>query len=244
MASLTYLVTGANRGIGKGLVASFLSEPRSIVIAAVRDLEHESSQSLLQLPQGTDSKLIRVKIDAGDSQSIHNAFEHLINDHGIRSLDVVVANAGKGGASRKLHETPLSEMQEYMSTNAYGVVELFKSSLSLLVKSEKPTFCAITSGIGTNNNIDTSLPLACYATSKLVANHFIRWLAAENSGLTIFALHPGLVNTELTKATLQDIKKLNPDIDLNMFKLISVEESAQDLKKLVSTTLTHSEDTH
>ncbi|KAF5252666.1 hypothetical protein FANTH_2356 [Fusarium anthophilum] len=54
MASLTYLVTD----IGKRLVASFLSEPRSVVIAAVGDLEHESSQSLLQLPRGIDNKLM------------------------------------------------------------------------------------------------------------------------------------------------------------------------------------------
>ncbi|KAF5575537.1 NAD(P)-binding protein [Fusarium pseudocircinatum] len=221
MASLTYLVTGANRGIGKGLVASFLSEPRSVVIAAVRDLEHETSQSLLQLPRGTDSKLIRVNIDAGDSQSIHNAFEHLIGDHGIRTLDVVVANAGKGGASRKLHETPLFEMQEYMNINAYGIVELFKSSLPLLVKAAKPTFCAITSAIGSNNNLDTSLPLACYTTSKLVANHFLT------------DIYSSVVNTEMTKATLQEIKKLNPDIDMNLFKPISVEESAQGLKSVI-----------
>ncbi|KAF6783357.1 short-chain dehydrogenase [Colletotrichum plurivorum] len=172
-------------------------------------------------------------MDAGDTESIHNAIGQLTKDHGIQSLDVVIANAGKGGASHKLHETPLSEMREYMDINAYGIVELFKSSRSLLAKSAKPTFAAVTSSVGSNNRLDTTLPLACYTTSKLVANHFVKWLAAENSKFTIFALHPGFVDTDMSQSTLQEMKKVNPGIDLGLFKPISVDESVQCLKKLI-----------
>ncbi|KAI0128339.1 putative aflatoxin biosynthesis ketoreductase nor-1 [Xylariales sp. AK1849] len=61
-AQTTILITGANRGIGKGLIEASLSEPDHTVIAAVRD--PSTSEPLNQLPVAKGSRLVVVKLDA------------------------------------------------------------------------------------------------------------------------------------------------------------------------------------
>ncbi len=62
--STTYLVSGGNRGIGKGLVSQLLSRPNTTVITLVRDPNHATSQSLAYLPRAEASKLIIEQYDA------------------------------------------------------------------------------------------------------------------------------------------------------------------------------------
>lgn len=58
------LITGANRGIGKGLLELYLLKPNHFVIAANRDPEHPTSKALAELPTADGTSLLVVKIDA------------------------------------------------------------------------------------------------------------------------------------------------------------------------------------
>lgn len=90
MSSTVYLVTGANRGIGRGLVATLLKRPSTKVIAAVRDTESSTSKALLSLPTSDNSHVILAKIDSSDHSTAAKAVEQL---QGIEKIDVVIANA-------------------------------------------------------------------------------------------------------------------------------------------------------
>ena len=63
MSGLTYVITGANRGIGKGLLETLVLRPQTTVIAAVRDVE-SSKKTLSSVPVGSGSKIIVVKVDS------------------------------------------------------------------------------------------------------------------------------------------------------------------------------------
>lgn len=69
-----YLIAGATRGIGCGLVASLFRRENSTVIAGVRDIQAETAKSLEKLPKGNGSKLIVVGIDA-ESYVLHHSFQ-------------------------------------------------------------------------------------------------------------------------------------------------------------------------
>ncbi|KUM58761.1 hypothetical protein ACN42_g8387 [Penicillium freii] len=69
MASIVVFITGANRGLGQGLVKYFIAKPDHIVIAAVRDPTHSTAQALAELPAGKGSRIIVVKYDASVEQS-------------------------------------------------------------------------------------------------------------------------------------------------------------------------------
>ncbi|CAI7595962.1 unnamed protein product [Penicillium viridicatum] len=60
MASIVVFITGANRGLGQGLVKYFIAKPDHIVIATVRDLTHSTAQALAELPAGKGSRIIVV----------------------------------------------------------------------------------------------------------------------------------------------------------------------------------------
>jgi len=90
MSSTVYLVTGANRGIGQGLVATLLERPSTTVIAVVRDPESSTSKALLSLPTSDNSHIILAKIDSSDHPTATEAIEQL---QAINKIDVVIANA-------------------------------------------------------------------------------------------------------------------------------------------------------
>jgi norsolorinic acid ketoreductase len=64
MTRTVVLITGANRGIGKGLLEIYLLKPDHLVIAANRDPEHPTSKALAKLPTADGTSLLVVKLDA------------------------------------------------------------------------------------------------------------------------------------------------------------------------------------
>lgn len=64
MAPTIVLITGANRGIGNGLLALYLVKPHHTVIAANRDPNHATSQELHALPKAGGTSLLLIKIDS------------------------------------------------------------------------------------------------------------------------------------------------------------------------------------
>ncbi|KAF6784873.1 aflatoxin biosynthesis ketoreductase Nor-1 (short-chain dehydrogenase), partial [Colletotrichum musicola] len=86
----TYLITGPNRGIGKGFVSLLLQRPSTTIVAGVRDPSSEASQALTTLPKADGSRLILVKIDSAVETDPAAAVAELQAKHGITSLDVVI----------------------------------------------------------------------------------------------------------------------------------------------------------
>jgi len=88
----SYLVTGASRGIGLGIVTKLLEGPENFVIAAVRNTEAESIKKLER--QYPKSRFAVIKLDYSDYASIAEAadkaakvlpagLDHLINNAGV-----------------------------------------------------------------------------------------------------------------------------------------------------------------
>jgi norsolorinic acid ketoreductase len=64
MSPTVVLITGANRGIGKGLLGLYLLKPDHLIIAANRDPEDSTSKDLADLPTANGTSLLVIKIDA------------------------------------------------------------------------------------------------------------------------------------------------------------------------------------
>jgi NAD(P)-dependent dehydrogenase (short-subunit alcohol dehydrogenase family) len=147
--AFTVLISGANRGIGKGLLQRYLIQPNHVVIAANRDPSHPTSQSLNDLPKGEGSRLIIVKVDASSETDASEAVEQLQNSYGIDHLDLVIANAGMSNVWPTVAALRIADLQAHMEANAYGVIMLYQATCSLLKKSNKgPKFIPIGSRAG------------------------------------------------------------------------------------------------
>ncbi|KAJ4338720.1 hypothetical protein N0V95_007991 [Ascochyta clinopodiicola] len=207
MSNLTYLVTGANRGIGKGLAADLLARPSTTVIAGVRDVA-ASTPVLSALPKGAGSKLIVVKLDSSVETDAASAVAELTSKHSITSLDAVIANAGIAHSGSPVSEVPISALKDHFNVNTIGPVVLFQAVAPLLKASaNSPKFLAISTVIGSlasQEHMPPNTHFTPYGTSKAALNWIIRRVHFENEWLTAYVSHPGLVKTDLAAKLIGD----------------------------------------
>lgn len=233
-ANLTYFITGANRGIGKGLVTILLQRPATTVIATVRDLSSNTTEELRHLPTAKDSKLIVLKLDSAIENDALDALTCLTQTHGITSLDVVVANAGISHSGNPVAETSVGAALEHFSINSIAPLVLFRATASLLKasRSGRSIFVALSSIIGSIGGMEL---LACipaklspYGASKAALNWLVRRLQFEEPWLISFVIHPGLVLSDMGSAAVKET-----GADPRAMGAITVEESAKAILKSI-----------
>jgi norsolorinic acid ketoreductase len=230
----TYLITGANRGIGRGLADIILSRPNNTLVALVRDPEGETSRSLRANEKGAEgTKVLMAKYEASD----HAAVAGIVESLGLSHLDIVIANSGYMDWRGPITTVKPETIHEHMDVNAIAPLMLFSACESLLRKSkQEPKFFAISSGISSIATIP-ELPHASmspYGMSKTAMNWAFVRLNQEIPDIDIEILTPGPVRTGLarhfqasmTPQEIQAFAKL-PMVDIN--------DSVNGLMKMIET---------
>ncbi|KAF7898958.1 uncharacterized protein EAF01_008171 [Botrytis porri] len=204
MAPTIVLISGANRGLGKGLLAQYISKPDHIVIAANRDPSHPTSKALSELPTGANTKLFVIKVDGSSPTSAQTAIDTLPS-LGIDHLDLVIANAGVSYAWPTVADLKIEDLEGHFIPNVFGAVRLYQATLPLLLKSKDPKWVTIGSTAGMITNqlpIQNQLPIpnGAYGPSKAAIHWFTKRMNVENPPLNAFVLDPGWCQTELGNA--------------------------------------------
>ncbi|KAJ0327563.1 hypothetical protein COL5a_005946 [Colletotrichum fioriniae] len=229
-SGLTYLITGANRGIGKGFTTLLLQRPSTTIIVGVRDPAAAASKALYDLPKAEGSKIIVVKIDSSVESDPTAAVATIQKEHGITALDVVIANAGISHTSADIAATSTKVALDHFAVNSVAPLVLFGATKPLLKesKSKNPIFVAISSAIGSNGLAETIFqipsPASPYGASKAALNWFVRRLHFEEPWLTAFVFHPGLVETDMAAGLAA-----KAGADLSAFGAIPVKKSVDDM---------------
>ncbi|KAJ5115666.1 hypothetical protein N7456_000014 [Penicillium angulare] len=206
MTNTIFLITGASRGIGRGLVETFLARSNITVIAAVRDPASASSQSLQSLPKGESSVLVTVKIESTSPTDPEAAVEILTKDHGIDHLDVVIANAGISDDFSTVHEVPIPVLRHHIEVNSYGPIYLYQAVYPLLKKSKTPTFVGVGSPLGSISGMEQRpYPCAAYGPSKAILHWIVRKIHFENEEFVSFIADPGFPQTDMGNAGAQAV---------------------------------------
>ncbi|CAJ2514333.1 Uu.00g024520.m01.CDS01 [Anthostomella pinea] len=230
--STIVLITGANRGLGKGMLERYLKLPNHTLIAANRNPDHPSSKELSKLPTAEGTKLIVIKIDAKVWQDPFDAVKTL-EAQGIDHVDVVIANAGVSYTWPKVAEVKLEDIEAHMWPNAYGGVALYQAFRPLLKKSKKePVLTNMGSTAGSLNS-PLPFPNAAYGPSKSVSAWFTIKIHMEDDWLNSFSLGPGWVHTDLGDAGAIG---LGADEDTQAKFMISCDDSCDGMFKVVTET--------
>ncbi|KAJ7644579.1 hypothetical protein FB45DRAFT_987934 [Roridomyces roridus] len=187
-----YLVTGANRGIGLGLVSVLAARPDAIVFAGARD---PAAQSLKDLA-AKHPNLHPIKFVVNDKANNEEAIAEIKKTAG--QLDVVIPNAGVAKYVGPVSTTPPSEYRDHWEINTLGTIVLFQAAQELLLASPTgaPIFAYISTGAGSISRY-FSLQATPYGSSKAAANFIVKALDAENPTLVVFAISPGWVATDM-----------------------------------------------
>ncbi|KAI4710108.1 putative secondary metabolism biosynthetic enzyme [Alternaria sp. Ai002NY15] len=189
MPGKTYLITGANRGIGRGMFDHYVAQPNNTLIAAVRD--PAGAQALLSVSKGENTKVLIVKIDSASKTDPYEAVK------GIDKIDVVISAAGIAPLNT-VADVPLEEFENALQVNAISVMILYKATLPLLKKSDSARFAFISAAGGSLNNMpEFPYPNISYTGSKALANVMVRKMGMENDWLITLCIHPGLVQTDM-----------------------------------------------
>jgi len=195
----TILITGANRGIGKGLLLTLLLRPNHTLIAGVRDPSSASSLALTSLPTGTNSTVLIAKIDSTSPTDPAAALENLRKTHDLTHLDVVIANAGIMTDLGPLASIRASALQEHLTVNTVAPLILFQATLPYLQAStQSPKFVVISTVLGSIGDMEKwRIPTTLYGASKAALNFLVKKIHLENPSLIAFPIHPGWVQTEM-----------------------------------------------
>lgn len=182
------LITGANRGIGLGLVKRFLENDFQ-VIATYRQ-EH-TSQELLDLAKNKKN-LALIKMDL-NNDSDYLQLKNTVKP--FKEIHYLINNAGIiGGETRSLFETSPSEVLEVFKNNTLNPMKICQTVIPFLAKNAVVT--QITSMMGSIKD-NQSGGYYDYRISKAALNMLHKCLSLEFKDFTFLTLHPGWVQTDM-----------------------------------------------
>lgn len=197
----TVVITGANTGIGKE-TALDLAKRGARVIMACRDME-KAQTALKEVIEGSGNQnVILMKLDLSDTKSIRE-FADTINKEEAK-LNILINNAGvmvcPYGKTADGFEMQIgvNHIGHFLLTNL--LIDLIKQSTPariITVSSMAHTWGIINlEDINSEKNYDKK---KAYSQSKLANILFTRSLAKklQGTGVTAYALHPGVVKTDL-----------------------------------------------
>lgn len=179
----TFLVTGADRGIGEALCLELQPRGERVIAACLEDSPTLRSRG--------------VRVEPGIDVTSDTAVAALAGRLGDERLDVIVHNAGvvHGG---ELGSFDFAKLRHEYEVNALGPLRVTQALLGRLGPGSKVAI--VTSRVGSlaENFVGG---LYGYRMSKAAANMLGICLARDlaKRGIAVICLHPGSVRTEMTR---------------------------------------------
>jgi len=187
------LITGATRGIGKGIALLFAKNGSNIAFTYVSS--DEKARALETELQAFGIKAKGYKSDAGDFKAADELITAVVADFG--TIDVLVNNAG---ITRDTLLMRMSEQQwdEVINANLKSVFNLVKAVQRPMLKAKKGSIINMSSVVGVKGNAGQSN----YSASKAGIIGFTKSIALELGSRNIRsnAIAPGFIETEMTGA--------------------------------------------
>lgn len=185
------LVTGASRGIGRA-IAMRLATQGATVVAGARGTNAGAVAGEITAAGG---RATAQAIDITDTASVEAAVAAVLAAHG--RIDILVNNAGITKDQLVLR-MKRDDWDAVLATNLTGAYTCVQAVLKTMVKQRSGRIINITSVVGQAGNAGQ----ANYAASKAGLIGFTKALALEiaSRGVTVNAVAPGLIDTDMTKA--------------------------------------------
>lgn len=187
------LITGASRGIGRGIALKMAAEGANIAFTFLsspdkaKELEDELKQYNIKA-KGYQS-------DASDFKAADQLITDVLAE--FQTLDVVVNNAGitRDNLLMRMSE---EHFDEVIRTNLKSVFNITKAAQRPMLKQRKGSIINVSSVVGVKGNAGQ----ANYAASKAGIIGFTKSVALElgSRNIRCNAIAPGFIETEMTQA--------------------------------------------
>ncbi|WYZ35708.1 hypothetical protein EsH8_X_000355 [Colletotrichum jinshuiense] len=245
----SYLVTGANRGIGWAFLRKLSDDANNTVIGTARDKSSAEKKVASELRDRPNVHIVEVEMSNFDSIK---ASVDIVSKITGGKLDCIIANAATVSDWSayddigKLGETPQKleeELLECFKVNVVGNVHLFNLYLPLILKGDVKKVITISSGMAdidliNQYRIDVSAP---YSISKGAVNVAVSKFHARyaEDGILFLGVSPGLVDTghndNLTEDQVRSLQRTSAQFNAYApgAKPVTPEESVTDVLKVI-----------
>lgn len=185
------LVTGASRGLGRG-IALVLAEKGADVVVNFRSGEEAADEVVTQI-SGMGRRALKVQADVGEEADVRRLFE-TIKTHWGR-LDILVNNAGTSRA-QDIFETSLDDWESLIRTNLTSTFLCSKLAMEMMREAAGGRIVNISSVVGEQGALFGHVH---YAATKSGQLGITKTLARTGApfGINVNAIAPGIIETEL-----------------------------------------------
>jgi NAD(P)-dependent dehydrogenase (short-subunit alcohol dehydrogenase family) len=208
------LVTGANKGIGRGAAEQLAGLGMTVLIGARDARRGEEAAEALRAAGGDVHAVI---LNVTDPATVREAAKQVEERFG--HLDVLINNAGITGSGQISPEdahdqvpstVDLDMVRAVFETNVFGVITVTNAMLPLLRRSPAPRIVNVSSHAASlsltsdpDGPMATLLPSAAYSPSKSALNALTVHYANElrKDGILVNAVAPGFVDTDSNNHT-------------------------------------------
>lgn len=187
----TALITGASKGIGKGIAEVFAAHGANVAFTYLSSVEQ--AEAFEKELSGSGVKVKGYRSDASDYASAEKLVNDVVKDFG--TVNIVVNNAGvtRDNLLMRMSE---EDFDKVIQINLKSVFNLTKTVQRTMIKQRSGSIINISSVVGVKGNAGQ----ANYAASKAGIIGFTKSMALELGSRNIRsnAVAPGFIETEMT----------------------------------------------
>jgi NAD(P)-dependent dehydrogenase (short-subunit alcohol dehydrogenase family) len=185
------VVTGGSSGIGLAIAQKFVNEAAYVFITGRRQAELDKAKSLI------GRNVTAVQSDVAALEDLDRLYATVAREKG--GIDILVANAGIGGAMATTDATP-EHFDRIFNINVRGAFFTVQKGLKLLRNGGSIVLVASIAQL-------VGIPgFAVYSATKAALRSFARTWAAElkDRGIRVNALSPGPIDTPIFEGMSSD----------------------------------------
>ena len=192
------IITGASRGIGKGILELFVKNGANVAFSYIGD--SDQATSIEADFSNHKQKVVSYMSDASNFEQSQKLIDDVLNDFG--SIDVLVNNAGIT-IDNLLMRMSEEDFQRVIDVNLKSVFNTTKAILRTMLKQRSGSIINMSSVVGVKGNAGQSN----YSASKAGMIGFTKSMALElgSRNIRCNCIAPGFIETEMTEKLSDDV---------------------------------------
>jgi len=194
------IVTGAGRGIGHAIALRLASDGARVACVSRNEENAKRTAEELNVARADSAKAYAV--DVADHAAVQKIGGQILEDFG--KIDILVNNAGitRDGLSMRMS---IEDWDTVINTNLRGAFNFVQAVQRAMIKQRSGRIINISSVIGLIGNAGQTNYAASKAGLIGLTKSLARELASRN--ITVNAVAPGFINTDMTAGLSVEIKK-------------------------------------
>ena len=183
------MITGVNRGIGRGLAGEFAKLGHTVIGCG------RSTEPVAKLQTALGQPHDFTAIDVTDNRAVADWAGRTLTEHG--PPDLLINNAAIINTNANLVDVPAAEFDAVIDINIKGVANVTRHFAPAMIERNHGVIVNLSSGWGRS----TSPEVAPYCATKWAMEGLSKAMANElPSGMACVPLSPGMVNTEMLQS--------------------------------------------